>query len=191
MKILQKMLMVVLMLIIPVSTILAQADKGDKEFSTAVSFSSLKSGDDGGSSSCLHLFGRFGYFITKNVEIEPEVTVGLFMGDGDSELAYNLSLNLSYNFTPDKKTVPFLLAGAGISNTIWLLNIPNVAIPLFWGDEAETFKILNAGVGIKTFLSKRVAFRAEYRFQYFFVNDEWSKFYYHQFLVGISVFLKK
>ncbi len=35
MKILQKMLMVILILMIPLSTILAQADKGNKEFSAA------------------------------------------------------------------------------------------------------------------------------------------------------------
>ncbi|MCK5056152.1 MAG: outer membrane beta-barrel protein [Candidatus Aminicenantes bacterium] len=180
MKILQKMLMVVLMLIIPVSTILAQADKGDKEFSTAASFMVIKP-EGGELFSGFHLAGRFGYFLSKNIEIEPEVAIGKFE---DADVGYVLSCNLNYNLTAGGKTVPFFLAGGGVCNTAWFV-VPNLAIA---GGE-DTYMLLNAGLGVKVFLSETAAFRAEYRFQHIFA--EYGYITYHYGLIGFSFFLKK
>lgn len=181
MRFLQKMFVVVLMLLIPVSTVLAQTDKGDKEFSLAASLMVMKpEGDE--TISGIHLAGRFGYFFTKNIEIEPELVIGKFE---EVDMGYVLSCNLAYNFTSSGKTVPFILAGAGICNTAWLLPIPNVVLG---GIEDETFTILNAGAGVKVFLSKTAALRAEYRFQHIFDGDGYI--IYHYGLIGVSIFLK-
>ena len=179
MKILKKMFVVVLILMIPVSTVLAQADKGDKELSTAASFMVIRP-EGGDTYSGIHLAGRFGYFLSKNMEIEPEVAIGKFE---DADMGYVLSCNLNYNLSASGKTVPFFLVGGGICNTAWFL-VPNLAIT--GGD--ETHLLLNAGVGVKVFLSETTAFRAEYRFQHIFSDGYIT---YHYGLIGFSVFLKK
>lgn len=181
MKSLKKMFVVVLILLIPAGFVLAQTDKGDKEFSITASFMAMKP-EDGDTTSGLHLAGRVGYFFTKNLEIEPEVVIGKFE---EVDMGYVLSLNLAYNFTDSSKTVPFVLGGAGICNTFWLFPIPNIVLG---GFEGETFTVLNAGAGVKVFLSKTVALRAEYRFQYLFDSDGYIT--YHYALIGISAFLK-
>ncbi len=113
--------------------------------------------------SGFHLAGRFGYFLSKNIEIEPEVAIGKFE---DADVGYVLSCNLNYNLTAGGKTVPFFLAGG-----------------------EDTYMLLNAGLGVKVFLSETAAFRAEYRFQHIFAEDGYIT--YHYGLIGFSFFLKK
>jgi hypothetical protein len=53
--------------------------------------------------------------------------------------------------------VPFLLAGAGVGDSPGFFG-------LLLGDDDQTITSLRAGAGIKAFLGRRAAFRAEYRF---------------------------
>lgn len=198
MRFLKKVFVVMLMVLIPAGTILAQTEKGDKELSFAASISHTKINEEynGYKSSdsfwSIRLAGRLGFFVTKNVEIEPEITIckigqELF-GEEDTKMGYILSCNLAYNFTSKKKTVPFVLAGFGISNSL-----PFYHNVVFWGLEDTTFKIINAGAGLKLFSSKNFAFRVEYRLQHYFGGGDESDgttYTYHYGLVGISVFLK-
>ncbi len=189
MRLLKKMFVVVLMLSIPAWTSLAQVDKGDKELSAAASFESCRWSDSDYSESftSFRLAGRLGYFFTKNVEIEPEITIGKIsedIFDDENKMAYILSCNLAYNFTPDSKSVPFVLAGFGLANTI-----PYLHDVVIWGSEDETLTIINAGMGIKLFIGKNVAVRLEYRFQHYFGGEDIGDYNFHFGLVGFSVFL--
>ena len=83
------------------------------EISTAFSFSSFKASGDTDSDSLLVIPLRFGYFVWKGLEIEPELTLAKF-SPGDAR--FNLSGNLSYNFKTAGSLIPFLLAGAGFGN---------------------------------------------------------------------------
>ena len=185
MKFLQKVFLIVFVVLIITETGFANTEKGNWEFSAAASFMSMKIQDYDESFTSFRLAGRVGYFLTKNFEIEPEIILGKvdegFLGE--ERLGYILSLNLAYNFTSSGKMAPFLLAGGGISNTFPFF--PDVVV---WGIEDETWILINAGCGVKVFLSKSVALRMEYRFQYYFGSEGVEDFTCHFGLFGVSVF---
>ncbi len=189
MRFLKKVFVVGLIVLIPTGTIFSQVAKGDKELSAAVSFAHAKFKED--SFLSFRLAGRIGFFVSRNVEIEPELTIGklgddLFSEEDGLKMGYILSCNLAYHFTPDKKTVPFILAGFGISNAM----MPYFHNVVTAGMEDKTFKVINAGAGFKLFSGKCFAVRLEYRFQHFFEGGgEFDfKYSYHYGLIGISVF---
>lgn len=188
-------------------SVFAQTKKGDFEISGAASFISAQyqyyyyfdNSKHDASFFSIRLAGRLGLFITKNLEIEPEITIckfgeNLFGDENDFKMGYILSCNVSYNITPSGKTVPFVLAGVGISNTS-----PLPQGDVLWGDKDVIYTLINAGAGLKLFLSKTAAIRLEYRFQYYFrgevgdIKGTYSTYYKtcHYILVGISIFLKK
>jgi opacity protein-like surface antigen len=103
-----------------------------------------------------------------------------------------LNGNISYNFISKGKTVPFLLAGYGLANTVPLFNIPLIRTDF-------TVGVLNLGFGIKSFLKDDIAIRVEYRFQKFSGQKETTDSYYsysqkvdtriHTVQFGISILL--
>ena len=181
MKNILKVILVILFVLISGESVLSQIESGDKELSISASFMSRKSENADEAWTSFIVPVRVGFFVTQNLEIEPEI---LFSKFKDSDAGYIISGNLAYNFNPsDKqsKVVPFVFAGFGISNTIAFF--PNVA----WvGDEDEIRTLINAGGGLKIFLSKPIALRLEYRFQNFMNNEN---IVYHNMLIGISAFL--
>ena len=170
-----------LVVLISAPAVLAQIEKGDKELSIAASFMSRKY-EDGEAWTVINIPIRLGVFVTKNVEIEPEI---LFSKWEDEDLGFLLSGNLAYNFTilePESRTVPFLFSGFGFSNTY--VYFPSFLLP---GIEDETWTVVNLGGGAKFFLSKAAALRWEYRFQKFF--GDWD-LTYHNIFLGVSAFFK-
>jgi len=152
------------------------------ELGTAFSFSSFKFSDDTESDTLLSLPLRFGYFVWKGLEIEPELMLMKFEG---SDTVYNLSGNLSYNFKTSGKLLPFVLAGAGIGN--------GIAIgPLMEGDSDINAFLLNFGGGVKYVIGNSGAIRLEYRFTHNrFDSADWleaEKANSHQFFIGVSLF---
>ena len=158
-----------------------QTQRGDKELSIVASFISIKYEKADEAWTAVNIPIRFGFFVTKNIEIEPEL---LFSKYEDEDAGFILSGNLAYNFTPSSEgiVVPFVFAGLGFSNTTILL--PNIA---FEGRENKNWTVFNLGGGLKTFLAKSFALRLEYRFQNLFGDTDIS---YHNILLGISAFLK-
>ena len=55
---------------------------------------------------------RIGYFISKNIEIEPEFNITYRDSEFDSITKNLLFANLAYNFNVSSRIMPFLLAGA-------------------------------------------------------------------------------
>ena len=167
----------------------AQPVAGKKfELGTAVSFFSIKEdGSEGGSWGYLTVPVRFGYFIWKGLEIEPEIQVTIPVNsEGKGDTTYFLLGNLTYNFATSGKLVPFIGGGAGFGN----------GIPFFLGlvegsSDEKTFAF-DGVVGLKYIIAKVAALRAEYRFNRFTWDAPWmiekEKGTFHQFFVGICLF---
>jgi opacity protein-like surface antigen len=151
------------------------------EFSTAFSFSSFKVSGGTDSDSLLMIPLRFGYFVWKGLEIEPELTLAKF-SPGDAH--FNLSGNLSYNFKTAGSLVPFLLAGAGFGDGF-------AVGPLVEGSTSATATLLNGGGGVKYVIGNTAAIRAEYRYTHNRMKkgDLLSQnFNIHQFFIGVALF---
>jgi len=152
------------------------------EFGTSLSFSSFKFTDDTESDTLLSLPLRFGYFVWKGLEIEPELMLMKFKGEDTS---YSLSGNLSYNFKTAGKLVPFVLAGAGIGNGF-------AVGPIMEGGSDLNSFLINAGAGVKYVIGTSGAVRIEYRYQHNRTDsDLWlgpEIINLHQFLIGVSLF---
>ena len=159
----------------------AQPVAGKKfEFGTSLSFSTFKFSDSSDSQTILTIPVRFGYFIWKGLELEPELMLVKFE---DSDVTYNLSANLAYNFKTAGKIVPFVLAGAGIGNAF-------AVGPYMEGGSGLSAFLLNFGGGAKFLIGNSGAVRVEYRFtRNHLSEDEFSDdLNYHQILVGVSLF---
>jgi opacity protein-like surface antigen len=147
------------------------------EFSTAFSFTSMKSGGDMGTSDTfLSLPVRVGYYIWKGLEFEPELVLMKFKA---YEAAYNLNGNLSYNFNTSGHLKPFLLAGAGFGN--------GVAFgALVEGRTGINATLLNFGGGVKYVIGTSGAIRLEYRY----THNRMAKgnVNLHQVFIGVALF---
>jgi len=182
MKSFLRVLIGLLTVLMAVETVFAQTEKGDKELSIAASFMSRKEEGESEAWTAFNIPVRLGFFVTKNVEVEPEILLTKYE---EEDAGYVLSGNLAYNITlsdPESKTMPFFLGGFGFSNTI--IYLPNFAWP---GSEDETWTVVNLGGGIKFFMAKQAALRFEYRFQQF--SGDWD-FTYHNIFLGVSAFFE-
>ena len=138
------------------TSVFAQPREGkNKELSISGSYQNYSSGGGSGSSGAFLISPRFGFFVVEGLELEPEA---LFMVASGSDPVYMLNGNISYNFTHSWTTVPFVLAGYGIANTIPFFNVPLSKMDF-------TVGVLNLGAGTKIFFSENVAVRVEYRYQ--------------------------
>jgi opacity protein-like surface antigen len=147
------------------------------EFSTALSFASMKFSGDTESYTFLSLPLRVGYYIWKGLEFEPELILMKFEG---SDAAYNLNGNLSYNFNTSGNFKPFVLAGAGFGNGV-------AYGPIVEGDPDLNATLLNFGGGVKYVIGTSGAIRLEYRYTH---NElaEGETVNLHQVFIGVALF---
>jgi opacity protein-like surface antigen len=141
---------------------------------------------------------RPGYYVIQGFSIEPEI---LWTAIEGTEPAFSLAGNLSYTFdVPGSKIHPFILAGAGIGNSV-----PLFRTALFRSTDEMDVVLLNVGAGAKFFVSNDVAIRFEYRYQHYSYDETIYYYYYyspqattetseeavnyHHFFLGISLFL--
>ncbi len=127
------------------------------ELSLSGGYQNYSSGSSSGSSGAFLISPRFGFYVVQGFEIEPEILLMLSSG---SDPVYVLNGNISYNFLTAGKTVPFILAGYGLANTV-----PFFGVPLLRTDFAVG--VLNLGGGVKAFVREDIAVRVEYRYQTF------------------------
>lgn len=185
-------LLVILAGLTMANPVAAQLEKGRIELSFAATYMGVKESDRD-LQTAFNIAGRFGYFITKELEIEPEIIFSVYSEDFDlDDPGFILSANLVYNLSTlkTKKVAPFFLAGGGWANSVHYFNQMNL------GDVERDYTLLNLGLGSKFFLNRSVAFRFEYRYQRFFgeKRTDWlytydTSFSYHNFLFGFSIFL--
>jgi hypothetical protein len=160
------------------------------EFGTSVNFFSVnyEYGDGWtGSWTVLNVPIRFGWFVWKGLEIEPEVIMTIPMGqDKGGDMSYFAAANLAYNFKMKGKLVPFVGGSAGFGN-----GIPYMG----WvqGGSGEKVTAFGGLAGVKYLLGDIAAIRAEYRLLRYSWKDDFDPLYdetgtIHQILVGLSVF---
>lgn len=105
-------------------------------------------GDFGGA-NMISAFG--GYGLTENLQLE--LWVGQALGRfSNSEIAH---VNLSHLLFPDKKVTPLFTLGAGTINTS-----PKATL-VATTDRSDTMAV--AGIGVRTYLTRRFVFRADYK----------------------------
>jgi opacity protein-like surface antigen len=191
------LLMVVVLCFTGFENATAQLKKGQMELSLSAAFMGVQ--DRGGDfSSAFNLSTRFGYFLSKEFEVEPEIIFSSYGGSGNPGIILSGNFLYNYHILDRLQISPFFLAGFGWANSRHYFNLMN------FGEENRNYTILNLGVGLKSFISKSVSLRMEYRFQRFIAGEEkvepvsfWMTPYtydpslsYHNFMMGLSVFLK-
>ncbi len=198
------LLLALIVLMLP-GTAMSQIHQRGWEFSVSGTFASLStktetSGAGGtttsetASQNLFSLLLRPGFFVIDGLEIEPEFLWGLASNGPPS---YSVSGNVAYNWmVPNSQVALFALAGYGVGN-----GIPALERMVTRSSEAFDITVLNLGAGTKVFVSKQVAFRAEYRFQQYTHNlsgavsaggsSPTTKYIYsfHNAFLGVSVFL--
>lgn len=129
------------------------------------------------------LAARPGLYLTEGLVIEPEL---FWTAIKNEPPAFSLSANFAYNFTiPNSRVRPFLLVGYGIGN-----GIPSFERLIFRSSNKLDIPVLNAGAGLKLFVTERIALRTEYRFQRYNASQYSTKYVsnYHNVFFGFSVF---
>jgi hypothetical protein len=128
---------------------------------------------------------RFGWFIWKGLQIEPEVVWTIPLSDSKGDSSYFLQAHLAYNFKAGKRLVPFAGGTIGYGN----------GIPYMGWVSGGGGKVTGYGglAGVKYLLGNIAAIRAEYRLLFYDWNDEDDPIYdetgtIHQFFVGLSIF---
>ncbi len=181
----------------------SQTGSGSWELSLSGNFGSMSTSyeySSGGTSRSgegegqgyLGLDFRAGYFITDGFSLEPEIYMLAVEGVPP---AFNIGANAAYTFTlPESPVRPFVTAGFGTGNAIPIMqrlidrSSGKLDIPVF-----------RIGGGAKTFITKNIAVKVEYRYERYSHEDSYSGFGYsstskivahhHNVLVGFSVFL--
>lgn len=173
---------------------LAQIKKGQKELSLSFTLTAIGE-DDGQASGRLYLLGRFGYFFSNKLELEPEIIFSQELSSGDDHPGIMLSGNfLLHPDLPGRDLdFPFLLVGGGWAYSTNSFNNSYIT-------ESRHYPLLNLGGGLKFRLNERSALRVEFRYQRLFAKKEISPYYPYEaddrslsalnFLIGLSLFLK-
>ncbi len=158
--------------------------KGKKfEFSTAVSFSSAKQLGTDNTVSVLTIPVRFGWFIYRGLEIEPEAQLN--SADG-GRLNYFLQVNLTYNFKAPLNLVPFIGPFAGFGSESPVIGIG--------GSEGAKVSAFGGIIGVRCLMGKSAALRAEYRLKWLTHDAPYmgdlgpQKWRINELFVGLSIF---
>lgn len=151
---------VILVVAVMAAAAAAQPVPGKRfEFSTGAFFWNVKYKDASESSSILNVPVRFGVYLVKGLEFEPEVLLTIPMSSGGADNTGIIFLgNLAYNFRISETVVPFVLAGGGYGNAEEFYSAA------FKAGQDVGIAVVDAGVGVKFLFGKTAALRLEYRF---------------------------
>ena len=175
-----------------------KAEKGKVEFSTAVylDIDRVKQKvdeeweEEALTTTTFSVPLRVGFFITDNIEIEPEINFNRVRVSYEDESASAttalLLANVAFNFNTTSQVMPFVLGGAGLM----------IIGASYDGEtESESGFAWNVGGGIKWFVANRVALRVKYRFIHYSITTEvdtiveiTTSHTNHRIFVGISMF---
>lgn len=129
---------------------------------------------------------RIGYFLTKNIEMEPEINFIHTWSSSYSETQALLLFNAAFNLINPTRVVPFVLFGAGMIN-VWRSASWEMIEP-----ERPEFA-WNVGAGFKFFISQKVAFRIDYRYlsyslDYIVDGSQKDSYTHHKILLGLAFY---
>ena len=115
-------------------------------------------GFDQGSITSISLSPRFGFFVGRNVQLEPEMSLAYVsdesFGDDFEVLRMGFLFRAAYNFMPHQKAFPFIFLGVGMTGN----SISGVS------DEATSFVAPEVGLGVKAFIGRSSALRLAVKF---------------------------
>jgi len=131
--------------------------KGKHELSPGISFQHMK---ENGSTNFWYLTIplRWNYFVTNHIGLGTDLTATI---STDAEIGVIFSGIMEYNFTGKSKTIPFLLAGAGISNGS--LPIDRLALK----EEDAALGVFTLGTGLKGFVAPKLLIRVDLQYRQF------------------------
>lgn len=182
-------LFLVFMLVMGVAFGAAQPVEG-KKFEAGGSLDYYSLGQGGNTeSNYLYIPLRFGWYIWKGLEIEPEFAVSIPFKNTDAvDVTCLGTVNVFYNYKVGRKFVPFAGGGFSLGNGVPFANAGSSQI--LSGDAAVNSTAMNLGGGLKYLLSDSVALRAEYRYSRFRVSQDGvvghENLDIHKVLVGLS-----
>jgi len=115
-------------------------------------------GFDQGSITSFSLSPRFGFFVGRNVQLEPEVSLAYVsdesFGDDFEVLRVGFLFRVAYNFMPHQKAFPFIFLGIGMTGN----SISGVS------NEATSIVAPEVGLGVKAFIGRSSALRVAIKF---------------------------
>jgi hypothetical protein len=165
-----KIVQFIIIIALTVTSLIAQpSEEKNKEFSISGSFQFYSRESNSPIRTAFSLSPRLGFYVVKGLELEPEVLV--MFSDGYDPV-YMLNGNVSYNFISAGRSIPFVLIGVGIANTVPILNMY-----IIQKDYIST--VLNLGAGVKAYFTEDVAFRFECRYQKFSGQGKLVDIYYY------------
>lgn|SRR5574341_136595 len=111
-------------------------------------------GYDQFSATSFSMTPRFGFFVGRNLQLEPELSLSYIsiddnFGPNFDILNVGFLFRLAYNFIPYEKTFPFVFVGIGMSAN----STTGVQ------DEPTTFVAPEIGLGLKAFIGRSSALR--------------------------------
>ncbi|MGR3309619.1 MAG: outer membrane protein [Candidatus Brocadiales bacterium] len=134
--------------------------------------------DENDATQVYTLLPRAGIFFARNAEVEVEIPLEYINTKKSDAPGFGVSINALYHLNTGTRFVPFALVGmgaeyvaGGISDITSLVTMPQ------------------GGVGLKYFLSERMALRVEYRYRHFsdpFVHD--GGIDAQSIMFGVSIF---
>lgn len=115
-------------------------------------------GFDQGSITSFSLTHRFGFFVGRNVQLEPEMSLTYVsdqsFGDDFEVLRLGFLFRVAYNFMPHQKAFPFIFLGIGMTGN----SISGVS------NEATSIVAPEIGMGVKAFIGRSSALRLAVKF---------------------------
>jgi hypothetical protein len=157
------------------------------ELGTAVSFyhTSYEWGVLSGSYTNLNVPVRFGWFVWKGLEIEPEATAIIPIQGDARDVTFYFEGKLVYNFKAIGKLTPFLGGTTG-----WGNGLPKRG----WVEGSGQARTMADGIiaGVKYLIGDTLALRAEYRLVIYRWRDAEASYTeggaLHNAYVGLSIF---
>jgi len=167
------------------STSCLKPTNGSWEFSSAASvvISKISLANNSSTVTTLSIPFRLGCFLSKKIEIEPEVLYSHLFQENASSTEASFMMNFVYNLRLFSPLTFFILGGGGL--IISSADIENIK-------ESHKDLAFNGGSGLRLFVSKTAALRIEYRIIYHAHklknSDEKVNYIDQKIFFGISLF---
>lgn len=170
-------------------TVLATAQVFDgKKFEAGASLDFYTISEKGYSTfgSYVYLPLRFGWFVWKGLEVEPEFALNIPLKYRSYyDIGYLATVNVFYNFQLGKRFLPFVGGGFSIGNSLPYSH----PYGQMWSEGSPHTSAYNLGGGLKYLLSDHFLVRAEYRFSHFRYHFAGENVYFYpvnRAFIGVS-----
>ena len=150
-----KWLLALLMVAVLAMPALGATKEGDKELSAQVSISSISTDDF--DVTLTSIWGAFGYFVTKALQVGGSVTTMTVSAGGSDAGQTYMEGFVKYHFNTDEKAVPYVGAMLG-------------TVTLYAEGESGSGMTFGAMAGLKYFVSPDLSINGEYNIRHYSVS---------------------